>query len=72
MFGGKKIKVSDELYQELVSAAEIVGCASVEEYVERVLRVDVDRVLSEAGKKELSEAEVDDIANKMRGLGYIE
>lgn len=67
-----KIKVSSELYDKLKLAAEIVGSSSLDEYVEGLLSKEVDKILGQAGKKDLSDAEVDEIANKLKGLGYID
>ena len=69
---GKKIKVSDELFEKLSTATQIVGCASLEEFVERTLESEVDRVLTQASKDKYSQKDVDDIAAKLKGLGYLE
>ena len=69
---GPKIKVSDALYQKVKEAAAMLGCASVEEYASKVLETDTSRVLSKKVKGAASEAEVNDLKNKLKGLGYIE
>jgi len=69
---GPKIKVSKALLDKLKAAAETSGCASVDEFVERTLEREADKILSRAGKNELSQKEVEDIANKLKGLGYLE
>ncbi len=69
---GPKIKISKTLLGKLKAAAETSGCASVQEFAERVLEREADKILSRAGKNELSEKEVEDIANKLKGLGYLE
>ncbi len=66
-----KIKIRRVLMDKLTVAAETMGC-SVEELVDQVLEKEVDRVLSKSGRTEVSQAEVDDIANKLKGLGYLE
>lgn len=70
--GGKKIKVSDELYEKLETAAQILGCASLDEFVERTLEGEADRILTQASKEKFSKADVDEIAAKLKGLGYLE
>ena len=67
-----KIKLSKELYEKLGQAATALGCASVQEFVERTLEQEAERVLRETGKANPSAAEVDDIANKLKGLGYLD
>jgi hypothetical protein len=69
--GGNKIKVSDTLFQKLKVAAGLVGC-TVEELVERTLEREAERVMSETSNREPSAADVEDIANKLKGLGYLE
>lgn len=66
-----KIKIRRVLMDKLTVVAETLGC-SVEELVDQVLEKEVDRVLSKSGRTEVSQAEVDDIANKLKGLGYLE
>jgi hypothetical protein len=67
-----KIKVRRDLMDKLKLAVEVMGSASVEEFVEKVLEREVDEILTKAGRGEISQAEVDDIANKLKGLGYLE
>lgn len=66
-----KVKIRRVLMDKLAAAAEVMGC-TVEELVDQVLEREVDRVLSKSGRSEVSQAEVDDIANKLKGLGYLE
>ena len=66
-----KIKIRRLLMDKLTTAAESLGC-SVEELVDQVLEKEVDRMLSKTNRAEVSQAEVDDIANKLKGLGYLE
>ena len=67
-----KIRLSKALYDKVKTAADALGCASVEEFVERVLENETERVLRETGKGKPSAAEVEDIANKLKGLGYLD
>ena len=71
---GPKIKVRKDLYQKLRSAARAIGAASLEEFTDQVLEREADRILerSKGGKKEASAAEVEDIAKKLKGLGYLD
>jgi hypothetical protein len=66
-----KIKIRRILMDKLTAAADSLGC-SVEELVDQVLEKEVDRLLSKSQRTEVSQAEVDDIANKLKGLGYLE
>jgi hypothetical protein len=66
-----KIKIRRLLLDKLKTASEALGC-TVEELVDQVLEREVDRMLSKSGRSEVSQAEVDDIANKLKGLGYLE
>lgn len=72
MFGSNKIKVSPELYEKLQRAAKIAGCASLDEFVEGILDREAQRVISQAGKDNVTDEEVQAIASKLRGLGYLE
>lgn len=69
---GPKIKISQSLYEKLKKAAETAGCSSLDEFAERALEREADKILARAGKNELSKEEVEDIANKLKGLGYSE
>lgn len=66
-----KIKIRRLLMDKLKTASDTLGC-TVEELVDQVLEREVDRMLSKSGRSEVSQAEVDDIANKLKGLGYLE
>ena len=68
----KKIKISGELYEKLEKVAALQGCSNVEEYVAKILEEESDKVLAANAEPELSAAEVDDIAKKLQGLGYLE
>lgn len=68
-----KVSLPKGVLEKAKRASEASGCASLEEYIEKIVERDADKVLSQtAGNKELSKAEVDDIANKLKGLGYLE
>lgn len=69
---GKKLKVSEGLYARLEKIAVLQGCASADEYVQRVLENEVDRVLAQEDAPEMSAQEVENIAAKLKGLGYLE
>lgn len=72
MFGSSSIKLPKELMEKLKVAAEIMGCTSVNEFVETVLASEADKVLSQSAAKSASSKEVADITNKLKGLGYLE
>lgn len=69
---GSKIKVTAELYNKLKVAAQIAGASSLEEYVAQILTTEAERAIASTGKREASAEEVEDIANKLKGLGYLE
>jgi hypothetical protein len=69
---GKKVSVSNNLFAKLETASQILGCSSVEEFVERTLESEADRILTQATKDRVSKAEVDEITSKLKGLGYLE
>lgn len=67
-----KIKLSKNLYDKLKVAAEIMGCASVDEFVAKILETEADRILSQTAKGEVTAEDVEDIAKKLQGLGYLD
>ena len=67
-----KIKISKELYEKVKLAADSLGCASVEEFVSGILEREIEELLAQAGKDDASPEEIEDIANKLKGLGYLE
>lgn len=70
---GKKIKVSDELMARLQDAVTVVGCSSVDEFAERVLTAEIERVLAGASTMtEPTQKDVEAITKKLKGLGYLE
>ncbi len=71
-FFKKKISISDEAMEKVLQAVEISGASSLDEFAEKVLLREAESIINQAGKGELSQADVDDIANKLKGLGYLE
>ena len=71
---GPKLKINKPLYDKVCEAAKLLGCSTVTEYVEKVLEGDTARVFSQSIKKgsSASQAEIQDLKNKLKGLGYIE
>jgi hypothetical protein len=69
--GGEKVKVSKTLFDKLGVAAGILGC-TVEEFVERTLTNETQKVIAKTGNKEVSAKEVEEISNQLKGLGYLE
>lgn len=72
-----KVQFEHDAWERIKMAAEFQGCASPEEFVERIVSAEVNKILDQrtlqqSGKAPLSEKEVEDIANKMKGLGYLE
>jgi len=72
---GPKIKLSKDLYDKVKEASEAMACSSVEEFVEGVLEREINKI--EASQKKSDDdsdrkKEADDIAKKLKGLGYLE
>ncbi len=72
MFGSNKISISKALYDKLRVASEITGAASVEEFVEKILDSEASKIIAQTGNKAVSAKEVEEIANQLKGLGYLE
>lgn len=68
---GPKLKIPAALYERLRAASEAAGC-SIEDLAERGIEKEIDRVLSQRQDKQATEAEVQEIAAKLKGLGYLE
>lgn len=70
---GPKIKVSKNLYRKLQAASESLG-VTLEEFAGKALDDAANAVIMKGSsdKKEMSKEEEDEIAEQMRGLGYIE
>ena len=67
-----KLKLSKRIIDKLRIAAQISGCASIEELAERILEKEADQIIGSTAKPELSSKEAEEIANSMKGLGYLE
>lgn len=67
-----KIKIRKALHEKLTLAAEIRGVASIEELAEQLLEKSVDEILRTAGKAEVNSEDVEAIAQKLKGLGYLD
>jgi predicted transcriptional regulator len=59
-----KLKISDQLFERASSAAAQLGYSSVEELVERAIE-------NELKRQQIDQAE-QQVADQLRGLGYIE
>ncbi len=71
MFGSNKLKISDAVLEKVRVAAQILGC-SIDEFAEKALSGESDKVLAKTASKEVSAKDVEDISNKLKGLGYLE
>ncbi len=67
-----KVKLAKKVLDKARVASQILGCATVEEFINKIVEVEADKVIATTGSKEVSAADVEDIANKLKGLGYIE
>lgn len=72
MFGSSSVKISKELMEKVKEASEAMGCTSVQEFVENVLTAEVEKILTQGAAQAASSKEVEDITNKLKGLGYLE
>ncbi len=61
---GKKIKLDAELYERTKKYAEIIGYASVGEFVAHVLEKEISKIEEEGDSTE-------EVEKRLRGLGYI-
>lgn len=66
MFGGSKIKLDKDLLDRCKSYAEAAGYTSVEEFITHTLEKELRK-----GQKSSQEDE-EKVANRLKGLGYIE
>lgn len=64
MFGGPRIKLDRDLLARAERVSKAAGYASVEEFVQRVLERELDRLDHDG-------ASVEEIRKRMQGLGYI-
>lgn len=60
-----KIKIDSHLYDRVKKAAETAGYSSTEEFVTHIIE-------KELVKYETAESDDQKVADKLRGLGYIE
>lgn len=67
-----KIKISRAVYDKVRVAAQVAGASSLEEFAERVLLAESEKVLAATGKSNVSADEIEQISNQMKGLGYLE
>ena len=67
-----KVKLAKKVLDKARVAAQIMGCATVEEFINKIVEVEADKVIASTGSNQVSAADVEDIANKLKGLGYIE
>ena len=58
-----KIKIDNELYEEIKRFSEKTGYSSVDEFIVHLL----EKIVRQTGPDELDE----DLAKRLRGLGYI-
>ncbi len=66
MFGGKKIKIPDALYEQLEKYSQKAGYSSVNEFVIHRLEREMTQVEESVGASE------EEIKKKLQGLGYID
>ena len=69
---GSKLKISDDILKKVRIASEIIGAASVEEFASKILETESDKIIASTGNRDASAADIEDIANKLKGLGYLE
>ena len=73
MFGGNKIKVSAALMEKLKRAASLLGVVSVDEFVNSLLERECDKILTNGENSDVASGkDVEEIARKLKGLGYLE
>ena len=59
-----KLKIDANLYARAKQAAEAAGYSSVEEFATHAIEKEIQRLRSEAAERQ--------VADQLRGLGYIE
>lgn len=69
-----KLNVSKLVIEKIKVASEIAGCATPEEFAEKVLTEEANRVIASTANKNknVSDKEVEEITNQLKGLGYLE
>lgn len=68
----KKINLSEQTLELAQRACEISGASSLDEFLDEVVTRESEKIINAAGKADVSQAEIDDISNKLKGLGYLE
>lgn len=63
MFGGKKVKLDDDLYRRVKKFSDIAGYSSIEEFVAHALQRELEQLEGADSEEE--------IKKKLKGLGYI-
>ncbi|MBN1232167.1 MAG: hypothetical protein JXA60_02290 [Candidatus Coatesbacteria bacterium] len=63
MFGGKKIKIADGLYERLKQISEKAGYSSIDEFVSHILEQEIAKFEGETDSEAIKE--------KLQGLGYL-
>lgn len=70
-----KVKLNKDVFQKVKVAATTLG-VTVEEFCEKVLTTEANNIImrgsNSGGKKEVSAEEAEQIANQLKGLGYLE
>jgi hypothetical protein len=66
---GNRVKIDDELFEQVKKCAALAGYSSAEEFVLHVLEKEVARLLGPGEEKRNPEEEV---KKRLQGLGYIE
>jgi len=67
-----KLNIPKHVLEKAKVAAEILGCSSVDEFIERTLVAEADKVIASTSKRSATDKEVEDITNQLKGLGYLE
>ncbi len=68
---GSKLKIRPALLERVQETTKQLGC-TVEEFVEKSIERELDRVQAKPNRPQPTKAEVDDIVGKLKGLGYLE
>ncbi|OFV83599.1 MAG: hypothetical protein A3D93_02840 [Acidobacteria bacterium RIFCSPHIGHO2_12_FULL_67_30] len=66
---GHRIKIDDELFDNIKKCVALAGYSSTGEFVTHVLEREVQRLLGSSGQGPESEEE---LRKRLQGLGYIE
>lgn len=68
---GPKLKISKNTIEKVKAAALTLG-VSPEEFAEKALLKECDKVLMQGGAKTVSKEEEEEIAKQLQGLGYLD